>query len=166
MLYFAYGSNMCLRRLRSRVPSSEFYAVASLKGYTLKFHKKSTDGSGKCNAFQTNNSEDRVVGVIFEISKAEKSCLDNAEGVGKGYTEQMVELESSNGVIKAYMYIANSDAINDTLIPYTWYKDFVVEGARQYQLPVEYIRSIETVEAKMDSDEERERQNREQLPCS
>lgn len=166
MLYFAYGSNMCLSRLHNRVPSCQFYAVASLQGYTLKFHKRSNDDSGKCDAFRTNNLEDRVIGVVFKINETDKDNLDNAEGLGYGYSEQIVELESSDEPITAFAYIADSDAIDSTLMPYTWYRTFVLEGARQYQLPSDYIRGIEAVEAKEDADKARERRNLEQLPCN
>jgi hypothetical protein len=33
----------------------------------LKFHKRSKDGSGKCNAFRTGSQADYVIGVVFEV---------------------------------------------------------------------------------------------------
>jgi hypothetical protein len=50
MQYFAYGSNMSLRRLRTRVPSAVKLGNATLFGHQLKFHKRSQDGSAKCDA--------------------------------------------------------------------------------------------------------------------
>jgi hypothetical protein len=49
--YFAYGSNMETARLRERMPSAKPLGVAKLSGHELRFHKRSKDGSGKCNAF-------------------------------------------------------------------------------------------------------------------
>lgn len=49
VLYFAYGSNLCLPRLRSRVPSVALVGTAVLSGYELRWHKRSTDTSGKCD---------------------------------------------------------------------------------------------------------------------
>lgn len=52
ILYFAYGSNMSSARLRARVPSCRPIGIAFLPGHELRFHKRSKDGSGKCDAFQ------------------------------------------------------------------------------------------------------------------
>ena len=63
------------------------------------------------------------------------------------------------------MYIADDDAIDDRLSPYTWYKDFVVQGARQHQLPDAYIQKLEAFTAIVDPDRAREEKNRRILPC-
>ncbi len=63
------------------------------------------------------------------------------------------------------MYVADADAIDDSLIPYTWYKDFVVDGARQHGLSEAYIANIEAVEARADPNYEREKEARKFLPC-
>lgn len=88
MKYFAYGSNMCTNRLKGRVPSCKFYDVGKLKGYILKFHKRSSDGSGKCNVIPSGNAKDEIIGVVFDIDEDEKGCLNEAEG--QGYRETMV----------------------------------------------------------------------------
>lgn len=65
--YFAYGSNMSSVRLKERAPSSRAVGVAQLPEYVLKFHKRSKDGSGKCNALFTGVATDVVFGVVFEM---------------------------------------------------------------------------------------------------
>lgn len=50
MLCFSYGSNMSQRRLKARVPSARFIAVAERPDHRLRFHKSAGDGSAKCNA--------------------------------------------------------------------------------------------------------------------
>ena len=57
-------------------------------------------------------------------------------------------------------YIARTDRVDNSLQPYTWYKEFVVRGAQQHGLPPEYINQLKTVEAIADPDEARERKNR------
>jgi gamma-glutamylcyclotransferase (GGCT)/AIG2-like uncharacterized protein YtfP len=167
MKYFAYGSNMCTNWLRSRVPSCRFHAVGTLKGYVLKFHKRSMDGSGKCNAFLTNDENDGVMGVIFELNEAEKPALDRAEGLGNGYHEIDVRVLTACGTVTARMYVADPNAVDDSLAPYTWYKDIVVGGAREHGLPEAYIQSIETIgKARVDPDPQREADRRRFLPCN
>jgi len=131
----------------------------------LKFHKRSTDGSGKCNAYFTDDQDDQIIGVIFEIDEADKSHLDDAEGLGSGYDERVVDVFTANGTINANMYVADPTSIDNSLAPYTWYKDFVVGGARQHDLPEEYINRLETIEALIDPDKHREERNSRLLPC-
>jgi hypothetical protein len=80
--YFAYGSNMSTPRLRYRVPGCRFEFVARLPSYRLCFHKRSKDGSAKCNAFKTAEPTDAVIGCVYEIPTNEKPAFDRAEGLG------------------------------------------------------------------------------------
>lgn len=96
MYYFAYGSNMCTGRLRCRVPSAKPLFVSPLYGYRLRFHKRSSDRSGKADAEFTGNQADVVWGVVFEIDGHEKSNLDQAEGLGRGYDEKEINLKDCN----------------------------------------------------------------------
>ena len=163
MKYFAYGSNMCSSRIKNRVPSCTFFDVGALKGYVLKFHKRSVDGSGKCNVIPSQDKASEVIGVVFNFDPNEKDLLDRAEG--QAYSDIPVEVITSQGVVSAYMYVAASDSIDDTLIPYTWYKDFVVEGAKEHALPEKYLQTIMEIHAKSDPDKEREQENKKMLPC-
>jgi hypothetical protein len=92
VIYFAYGSDMLTPRLRHRAPSSVLLSTASLPQHRLHFHKRSKDGSGKCNAFRTGNASDAVYGALFEIPQEEKRKLDRTEGLGSGYHEQSVQV--------------------------------------------------------------------------
>ncbi len=132
VLCFAYGSNMCEGRMRSRVPSAHFVGVARLEAHSLRFHKKSEDGSGKADAYLTSDPRDYVLGVIYEIERRKKRDLDEAEGLGAGYTEKTVDVITPDGrTLKTQMYFAEKGSISPSLRPYSWYKRFVLEGARQ-----------------------------------
>ena len=88
-LYFAYGSNMARERMKARVPSAQFLFVASLPGYTLKFHKPGKiDGTGKCDAAFTGKSNDRVLGALYSIRTSQLPELDRIEGLGHGYARK------------------------------------------------------------------------------
>ncbi|MEW8536389.1 MAG: gamma-glutamylcyclotransferase family protein [Candidatus Thiodiazotropha endolucinida] len=154
MLYFSYGSNMSSRRLLSRVPSARFVTSASLPGHELHFHKKSLDGSAKCDAYETKSDRYTVSGVIFEIAKSEKAVLDSKEGLGQGYEEKMVELIDPDGeMLAAYTYYATF--IDRTLKPYHWYKHHVLTGALEYDLPATYIEKLRLIESMEDPDPQR-----------
>jgi gamma-glutamylcyclotransferase (GGCT)/AIG2-like uncharacterized protein YtfP len=157
MKYFAYGSNMLTRRLRKRVPSCRFSAVAVLRLYKLMFHKISNDGSGKCNAFYTGLQQDEVLGVVFEIDSEEKSELDKAE---PGYVAKCVKVHCGDVTIEAITYVADTSSIDDSLRPYTWYKDLVLAGANEHNLPKAYIEQIRRTPADTEPDRSRDQKNR------
>jgi len=154
MLYFSYGSNMSSRRLRDRVPSADFMIVATLHGHELRCHKVSRDGSGKCDAYETGDSNHCVIGVVFDINASEKQLLDLKEGLGSGYEEKIVSLVAADGsVIEATTYYATS--IDSLLKPYYWYKHHVLIGAAEHGLPQDYIEVFAQVESVADPESER-----------
>jgi gamma-glutamylcyclotransferase len=155
MYYFAYGSNMSIARLRERVPSASLIGCHTLGAHDLRFHKASKDGSGKCDACFTDNSDDIVYGALFEMDPAQKSDLDRAEGLGSGYELKEVNVIAADGsFINATTYVATK--INKNLKPYSWYVNHVLVGAKETSLPVDYIqKKIEAVEAIEDDDKER-----------
>lgn len=154
-LYFAYGSNMSLRRLQQRVPSAQKYCRAQLYKHQLRFHKWSrVDGSAKCDACYTDESSDCVEGILFRIDADDKRRLDNVEGVGHGYESKHVRVVDENEhTLHAYTYIATE--IDASLKPYDWYKQHVLNGAKEHHLPVEYIEQIDAIQAQADSDTKR-----------
>lgn len=121
----------------------------------MKFRKRSNlDGSAKCDVIETPNPNDLVWGVVYDIDEGEKIDLDYAEGLGYGYEEKRIELTGTNGtVIHAFTYYATD--IDERLMPYTWYMEHVLRGAREQGLPAEYVASIERVESREDPDRQR-----------
>lgn len=165
MYYFAYGSNMCERRICSRVRSSHFISLGHIKKYILKFNKLSNDGSGKCNICYTGGESDKVFGVIYEMEDSERALLDHVEGLGKGYQVMNSDVITADGAVNAFLYIADLTAVNNHVLPYHWYKKLVVAGARQHDLPVEYIDYLNAMAAIDDPNKERELRELKNLPC-
>ena len=156
MRYFAYGSNLCSRWLRERTPSAVVVAVAQLNTHVLRFHKVGfRDGSGKVDAFATGTATDVIWGAVYEIATAERPRLDHAEGLGSGYVDKMVEVQSTSGLNLVTAYVASSDAISPNIKPYTWYTDFVLDGAIEHDLPLEYVGAIRAVVSVQDPNEAR-----------
>lgn len=155
MYYFSYGSNMSTKRLIARAPGAVKVGSGRLAMHQLRFHKIShRDGSAKCDAEETGNSEHVVYGVLFQITELEKTRLDRYEGLGQGYTQKTVEVELLGGnVIHAYLYSAT--LIDPGLKPYSWYKEHVLRGAREHALPESYIRMIEKITSIPDTDRTR-----------
>jgi hypothetical protein len=153
---YAYGSNLCVERLRARTPSAYVAAVGTVAGHALRWNKRCPDGSGKCNAFATGIETDVIWGVVYELSAPDKVVLDRFEGLGHDYFEQTVEVRTRDGdVMAAIAYVANPALLDDGLRPFRWYKDFVTTGARQHGLPVAYRALLEAAEAQDDCNAER-----------
>lgn len=155
MKYFAYGSNMLPARLNKRVSCAAIIRSPCVLGqHRLVFHKIGKDGSAKCDALFTNKETDHVEGVLYDISEADISPLDEIEK--PGYEKKAVTVIDKQGhSFHAFMYYAT--IIDDSLQPFTWYKRHVVEGAIQAGLSQEYISRIESMLSKKDLDTEREK---------
>ncbi len=161
LYYFAYGSNMYHARLQARVPSARPMGTAVLDGYRLVVHKKSNDGSLKCDLVAAEDTQ--AYGVLFEMKASELPLLDKAEGVGFGYVRVERTLLYKEEAQQAFLYLAQPAYIESKGLPYDWYMQFVLQGAIQNQLPAFYIREIEKIQHKADMNQERAQKNAEIL---
>jgi hypothetical protein len=126
------------------VPSAKFVTTAVLLYHELNFHKKSLDGSAKCDAFETKSDINSVHGVVYRLANSRKRVLDRIEGAG--YKGKTVELITSSGVIfLAYTYYAIH--IDRTYKPYHWYKQHVLTGALEYGLPKPYVDKLKIIDS-------------------
>lgn len=127
-----------------------------LSDYRLLFNKESHDGSGKANAKPHPGRQ--VRGVLYAIPDADLKALDDGE---KGYDRTELHVSMSDGVItEAWVYLAINPNNSSAVLPYTWYKRFLVEGAREHTLLPEYIAELERIEATQDPNHERDRKMR------
>lgn len=157
LYYLAYGSNLHPLRLMERVPSARVVDVTELRGKTVTFHKRSIDRSGKCNL--TDRNTYCSYGVLYEFSADERSALDVAEGLGKGYREALLQFTCRGQNYTPFIYLAESQFIDPTLKPYHWYRDMVIAGARHHRFPASYLARLEAVDSIPDPDPNRAAQN-------
>ena len=129
-------------------------SVARLDKHRLKFHKKSNDGSGKCDAFYVDNPKDFIYGMLFELTTSQLWILDKYEGLGIGYEQKSVQVVTHDmGTLSALTYYATD--IDSSLKPYQWYKEHVLYGAIEHNLPKDYISDIKKIGAMSDSNTKR-----------
>ena len=154
VFYFAYGSNMSLLRLKTRVQSTEPLGIATLTGHSLKFHKVGKDGSAKCDAMHTGHSRNAVLGALYSMSRDALAILDRIEGRGTGYDRHTLTVTDSTGRnMAAETYIATH--IDSSVRPFSWYLEHVLQGALATGLPDDYVAAIRAVPAAMDPDRQR-----------
>ncbi len=159
--YFAFGSNLNYFRLHQRIGDFGTLGIARLMRHRLVFHKRGGDQSGKCTVVP--NPDYDVWGVIYGITSEQKRQLDYFEGVGHGYSAIYLDLEHRGNTINALLYQAQLDAMDDGLMPYDWYKAYVLTGAKHHQLPADYINHIELTACIYDPDQKRSKDNAEIL---
>ena len=157
-LYFGYGSNLLAARLERRLGYCARLGAASLPGYSLRFHKRGRDGSGKCDAFRTGDPADRLWGGVFRLDDRQLAELDRIEG--PGYERVTVAVNLGGRSVGADLYVARPEARARGLVPYDWYKEFVLAGARELALPRSYLDAIEAVPSLPDPDRARAARNR------
>lgn len=140
VLYFAYGSNMSTDRLRARIHETIVVGTGVLENYTFACDKASQDGSGKGNIHKLEGS--RVWGVLFDISANSLYDLDRIES---GYERIKVRILTRDGEVDAVTYL--SENLTDEP-PYDTYMKYIIDGAKEHQLPEEYFQMLVRISTK------------------
>ncbi len=149
--YAAYGSNLHPLRLGRRLASARFRGTAFLPDWSLEFHKRSLDGSGKCSIREGSSG---VHVAVYELSAADRLELDRIEGLGAGYDEIALEVP---GFGRCFSYAAADTHIDESLCPYDWYFGLVLAGALFHDFPDAYVERIRSVATTRDPDAGRHR---------
>jgi len=94
-----------------------------------------------------------VYGVLYSIEEKDKDVLDTFEGVGFGYRCEMVNVLFGEDTIEAVTCIAMN--CDPSLKPFSWYKEHVVQGAIEIEMPSNYVDTIRGTTSRIDPDRER-----------
>jgi gamma-glutamylcyclotransferase len=153
---FAYGSNMCSARVRDYGISPSSGTAALLNDHALLFDKRSMDGSGKANVVAGLKSQ--VWGVLYSLSDDDFALLSKGE---KGYIPyRAVVVTSGSCSRQAHVYRADEAYRVSGLRPFHWYKQFIVQGAKEHALPDGYVALLEAAESIPDPDQDRDARKR------
>jgi hypothetical protein len=136
------------------LPSVRLLGTGFVPKHSLQFHKRSVDGSGKCNIEIAGTG---VHVAVYELSVAEKGRLDEIEGVGRGYRDSVIDVP---GFSDCATYMAEDGYKDDSLRPYGWYRELVLLGCRYHGFPKEYVARVSATESISDPDVERREQNK------
>lgn len=141
--YFAYGSNLLDSEMKQTSPSAKPVGRAYIPGYRLLFDKHSiTRGSDAANI--TKDSSSMVWGFIYSLSDEERARLQDREG---GYSEILATAllnrvdDEASVPIDVFTFIAKAECLK-SCGPSAEYVDLIVRGAKQRNLPADYIGSI------------------------
>ncbi|MBZ9557400.1 MULTISPECIES: gamma-glutamylcyclotransferase family protein [Modicisalibacter] len=126
--YFAYGSNMNVARVDARIGETRRALPGVLEDYALRFDKVSRiPGIAHANvAYQPGC---RVEGALFELMEpAQIELMDPFEGVPRDYQRQSRIVQTAEGPIEAWVYIALPERTRVALRPAREYLDHLLAG--------------------------------------
>jgi gamma-glutamylcyclotransferase (GGCT)/AIG2-like uncharacterized protein YtfP len=140
--YFAYGSNMDIDKMRSRTNNSNIKVIgpAYLENYHLTFPRK---------VGNIEKIEDQILwGCLYLLDMDDIYDLDRIEGYQEGrevnsYNRQTINVKiSDQESYDAYIYIQPQSGDDITTLGY---KNTLIRGALDCNLPKEYINLLENI---------------------
>ncbi|ADE16182.1 AIG2 family protein [Nitrosococcus halophilus Nc 4] len=141
--YFAYGANMLtdvLVRRRGIIPLSS--EQARLDGYQLVFNQPGLPYIEPCFASIQPTRTDCVYGVLHHLTAHTATQIDRFEG--RGYQRLMIKVEGAkSGWISAWAY--QSSRPIEGRRPSRRYRDLLIAGAQEFNLPQEYIAYLKQI---------------------
>ena len=137
MLYFAYGSNLNHKQMNCRCRDSKFIKKVYLDNYTFVYDGYSNEWKGAV-ANILKSADNIVWGGLYEISKSDLENLDRYEGFPDSYDRKKLEVKDSQGNnYKAITYFRTGEKIG---IPSNKYKKIIIDGAKDCNLPDNYVK--------------------------
>ena len=140
MKYIAYGSNINLRQMAYRCPNSKVIGTGYIEGWKLYFNYHA-------DISYTNNSNDIVPVLIWDIADEDWENLDMYEGFPNYYTITKIKtnfLNESGAVYKTekcIAYIMTDRKIQNNMFstPDDGYVEIIIEGYLENNMDIEYI---------------------------
>lgn len=134
--YFAYGSNLNKEQIYSRIGYVHSEYKVTLEGYSFIYNKKSKDGTSKANIEQSGDELTR--GICYEIDLYQFDQLKNTAEKDYQDIEVWVKTDEGKYIIAKSFSAKNKFIITDTL-PSPKYVKIILDGAKESQLPDDYI---------------------------
>lgn len=140
-IYFAYGSNLCPDQMTTRCPDHQIIATGILHDYQFCFPRSATFRSGGVAGIKPLK-DSKVWGVIYKMSQHDIAHLDKIEDLGVCYNKAQVIVETANGTVEAFSYIAIDE--EGTHLPTRTYLDIILKGlsSRADDVPKEYFNYV------------------------
>lgn len=134
--YFAYGSNMDVTRVRARGMRFIDARGGRLSGYQLLFDKMGREhaGSGHANIApspgQPGQPVQNVEGVLYGLMTPDEICIMDAfERTPINYSREVVTVETREGHVSAWTYVANPAVRHPDCRPERSYLAHLLAGA-------------------------------------
>lgn len=132
MLYCAYGSNCNLEQMDYRCPNSYVVGNGKLKGYRLVFNIHA-------DIIKTDNKNDFVPVVVWNIADADWQMLDMYEGYPSYYVKEKVNVILDNGKIEEAIVYVMADNRKGFCPPTQSYFNGICKGYIDNGIDVKYL---------------------------
>jgi len=133
MLHFAYGSNMDRALMLRRCPTAEAIGPARLDHWRFIVTR---DGYASI----IPASREVVHGVLWRLGPRDLAAVNAYESIDSGlYRRRMLPVRR-DGLMRALVYVARERRAG---CPRPGYQDLVVAAARAWNLPADYVGSLE-----------------------
>jgi len=130
ILYFAYGSNMCIAQMNRRCPSNTKMGKA-----VLSKHKWIISTRGYANVVHAKKH--KVEGVLYAVRKKDVKALDIYEGVRSGaYDKDILPVEFEGRTYEALVYIG--EVVDEGVVKKS-YAERINAGVKDAKLSPTYV---------------------------
>lgn len=144
--YFGYASNLKQSLFQERIGNDHPLAshVVRLMDYQLRFNHKQPNGEGRANI--TPKADSHVYGIVYVINEKHLDYLLNSEPGYKMITIK-VDVLNDNQTLEAITFI-DETANEEDFVPPNDYLQIIIDAAKQYKFPEEYIDYIVSIATK------------------
>jgi gamma-glutamylcyclotransferase (GGCT)/AIG2-like uncharacterized protein YtfP len=137
--YFAYGSNLNVDQLKSRIGQWQLSRRALVRNYRIIVNVYSKRRNGyTANLQSSDNFEDTVPGVVYRIDLKQLNELEKFEGIAA--TDVSVELEDGNEISHAKVFIWKTAEKEHE--PPKDYRRLVEAGLQQHGYPEATVKKV------------------------
>jgi gamma-glutamylcyclotransferase (GGCT)/AIG2-like uncharacterized protein YtfP len=134
MTYFAYGSNMCPKQMAERCPGGQAIGPAALHNWRFLINIR-TYATIEAKLQSTTH------GVLWTLTKKHIANLDKYEAVEEEmYYKKKLKVFRGGKPTEALVYI---DPVCEKGLPDTIYMKNILNGAKFFNLPKDYISELE-----------------------
>jgi cation transport regulator ChaC len=132
--YFAYGSNISRSDMAGRCPYAKALGVATLTGRRFAIGR-----DGYASVMPAGGAT--VVGVLWRLSARDLAVLNAYESIASGlYTRDRQMVRHNGAAVSALVYVARGCGAGR---PRPGYMERVVEAAREWNFPADYVRMLQ-----------------------
>jgi gamma-glutamylcyclotransferase (GGCT)/AIG2-like uncharacterized protein YtfP len=143
MLYFGYCTLLETANMKGYCPTAVPVGVGSLSGYRLCFETYGPDDPrGGCNLQEVAGEE--ILGVLYELTPQALAGLDEISGVDQGHYQRIdITVIKDGQATPAVTY--RIPAPGGPFRPPAAYVRPILDGAREWKLPNDYIAKLEGI---------------------
>lgn len=132
MLYCSYGSNCNLQQMAYRCPNSKKVSIGLLKGWKAVFNIH-------MDIIKTDNTDDIVPVVVWDIAEKDWSMLDMYEGYPSYYVKKTVNVTLDDGAEEKAIVYVMADNKKGICPPASGYFNGIVKGYMDNGINTDYL---------------------------